>query len=255
MDLESLRKETVYQQKKYDRFRKIIRKLESLKIIDSFPDNYSKKKFIFLTKLGERLINDTGHPISLSRDTLFHDARVGEIVRMLMVYPNVYDVDLEHLISNRSKFDRRADFIPDACLKLKKEKKGMTNIAIELEISRKTKRRIDEKLCYFSDNSYYEFVYYFLPGQGLFELIKGRVEQLKDQSKFILFFLPNIFSKKISFDDGFCLHQMTEYSIDEFLNRSFSNPIESQEVSDEGNISNEATPRPSKFLSLFDRGS
>lgn len=252
LNLETLRSEIVYQQKKYDRFRQIIRKFEQNKITDSFIDPYSNKKFIFLTSLGGRLINENGIQSSLSEETIFHDARAVEVIREILSYPGFEESKLEHEIESRHEFSRRTTFIPDGILTF--EKGGeKARVVFELELSRKTKKRILEKLNRYTENIFYRFVFYFLPTLSLLTLFKELVGEVGGAQKIALFFLPSIYSRKLSFDEGLCHFNGKEHQIDEFLNQSVWESGREQEDSDAGNDTDSKASSPSKFLGIFDR--
>ena len=65
-------------------FRKIIQKLELQKVIQTFRDPYSGKKFVYMSKEGEKLINHSDSSIALCQETIFHDAKVSEVARAML---------------------------------------------------------------------------------------------------------------------------------------------------------------------------
>ena len=121
MDLESLRKECV-RAPQYKSFQRTIRNLEKKKILEGYRDPYSRKKFVYLSSIGEGQLSLKENPTALSGETLIHDLKVSEITRFFHNEDRVDDVELEHQIHDKRNFKLTYKIIPDAILYLEKKK-------------------------------------------------------------------------------------------------------------------------------------
>jgi hypothetical protein len=167
MDLESLRKECS-RVPKYHNFYRVIRNLQKKKILEGYLDPYSRKKFIYLSSLGERQLSLKDNPTALSKDTLIHDIRVSEITRGLLEHDLVDEVELEHQIHDKRNFQITYKVIPDAILHM--ERKGHKyRLALELELTRKNNQRLVEKVRQYECSDYYHYIIYLFPGQLLMQ--------------------------------------------------------------------------------------
>ncbi len=195
MDLESLRREC-FRATKYKNFHRIIRGLEKEKILEGYRDPYSRKKFVFLSPLGESQLSLKENPTAISNETLIHDLKVSEITRSFITNGWIDEVELEHQIQDKRNFKLTYKIIPDAILYI--EKKGHKfNLAYELELTRKSNQRLIEKMKQYEDSSFYHYVMYVFPTEKLMEkYITQAQEKLGSErmSKFMFFFHPEISS-------------------------------------------------------------
>jgi hypothetical protein len=180
-------------------FRRIIQKLELLKIIETFRDPYSGKKFVYMSKDGEKLINKSNSSIALCQETIFHDAKVSEVARAMSEINIFTSVHLEHQDNNRFSSNS-----PDACIRGVKNNKNFI-IAYELEITRKSKSRVIEKAKYYLKSSKYDYVLYMFCTQQVFESYKKWIQsELGNEAfnKILLFWNPSIISRNLNLNDG-----------------------------------------------------
>ena len=195
MDVNSLRKECL-RAPKYHNFYRIIRELQKKKILEGYRDPYSRKKFVYLSPIGEGQLSLKENPTSLSNETLIHDLKVSEITRSLYELGMLDDVELEHEIHDKRSFRLTYKIIPDAILYL--EKKGHKfKIAFELELTRKSNQRLTEKMKQYEDSTFYHYVMYFFPSQNLMEKYIAQAEEKlgkENLSKFMFFYHPLISS-------------------------------------------------------------
>jgi hypothetical protein len=159
LDVQSLIKECP-QRPEYFNFCKTMRKLEKQNIIQSFRHPFSRKKYLYLTHLGEESLTLTDNPTSISKETLLHDIKVSEIVKILMEAGIFYEASLEHELHNKKNFKVSYKIIPDALLVTKRQ--GIdVKVALEVELSRKSIPRIVEKARQYMNSSLYHYVIYF----------------------------------------------------------------------------------------------
>lgn len=197
MDVNSLRKECL-RAPKYHNFCKVIRYLEKEKILEGYRDPHSRKKFVFFSSSGERLLSNKENPTAISNETVIHDSKVSEITHYLYECGLVDEVELEHEINDKRNFKTTYKIIPDAILHL--EKKGHKfKIAFELELNRKSNPRITEKMKQYEDSTYYSYAMYLFPTEKLMETYIEQAEEnlgKASMSKFIFFYHPDISSGK-----------------------------------------------------------
>lgn len=195
MDVNSLRKECLGAPK-YHNFCKIIRNFEKDKILEGYRCPYSRKKFVFFSSSGERLLSLKENPTAISNETVIHDSKVSEITHYLYDCGLVDDVELEHEINDKRNFKTIYKIIPDAILYL--EKKGHKyKIAFELELNRKSNPRIIEKMKQYEDSTYYSYAMYLFPTKKLMETYINLAEEKLGEasmSKFMFFYHPEISS-------------------------------------------------------------
>src|SRR5690606_26572366 len=195
LDINSLRKECL-NAPKYHNFCRVIRKLEKEKILEGYRDPHSRKKFVFFSSSGERLLSPKENPTAISNETVIHDLKVSEITHYLYDNNRVDDVELEHEINDKRNFKSIYKIIPDAILHLEK-KSHQFKIAFELELTRKSNQRITEKMKQYEDSSFYSYVLYLFPTEKLME---AYIEQAKEKlgmesmGKLMFFYHPEISS-------------------------------------------------------------
>lgn len=193
MDVNSLRKECL-RAPKYHNFCRLIRNFEKKKILEGYRDPHSRKKFVFFSSNGERLLSHKENPTAISNETLIHDSKVSEVTHYLYDCGLVDDVELEHEINDKRNFKTTYKIIPDAILHL--EKKGHKyRIAFELELTRKSNQRITEKMKQYEDSSFYSYVMYLFPTKKLMETYLEQAEEKLGKAsmgKFMFFVHPEI---------------------------------------------------------------
>ena len=214
MNLQSLQKESLYPIK-YENFRRVIIKFEGQGILKGFKDPRNKMKYLYLTSLGEKLINLDGNPISVSESTLSHDSKVSELVREFMKLECIDSGELEHELVDKRNFRNNPSHIPDGIIS-GKTSDGRIKIAIELELSGKSKRRMREKLEFYFDNSFYDYVFFIFPNRTFLNSYKRIMEEYPC-GKAYLAYMPSIFFKKIEIDGGDFLYEGKELSIYDVL--------------------------------------
>lgn len=178
--------------------RRIILRLEKKKLLESFCDPETRKKYIFLSKKGERALGIKNYPPALTRRCLRHDAKAVELALKFYDHDFQCDVQLEHKIADRSKFKVYNHNLPDFVLHYKNEDRPSVTIASELEISRKRKSAISDKLKQYLDSAIYDKVLYLVPHIGVLNLIKRLLKQHlngRSTDKFIFAHHPKMLAK------------------------------------------------------------
>lgn len=221
MDVNSLRKECI-RAPKYHNFCRVIRNLEKEKILEGYRDPHSRKKFVFFSSSGERLLSAKENPTAISNETMIHDLRVTEFTHYLYDNGLIDDVELEHEINDKRNFRTIYKIIPDAILHL--EKKGHKfKIAFELELTRKNNQRITEKMKQYEDSTFYSYALYLFPTKKLMETyIEQAKEKLGKASmvKFMFFYHPEISSGNHNPKEIKGVFQDKEITLHDVLNRN-----------------------------------
>lgn len=211
LDLKSLRLECDYAYAPRS-FERMIAKLQRHNVVKSFKDPLSNRKFIYLSKLGERLLGASNS--ELSEETMFHDSRVSMIVKELLSRECFLEFKLEHLIGNRSQA-----FRPDASLS--GEKKGVKfRMAFELELTRKTKDRIKSKLCYYLNHDYYSYILYMFCNHGVMHSYLNIIkDQFEDSAldRVILLSSESLMSRKMTIENSCGYFKNKEVTIEDLF--------------------------------------
>lgn len=196
--------------------RRVILRLEKKKLLESFCDPETRKKYVFLSKKGEKALGIKNYPPALTRRCLRHDAKAVELALKFYDHDFHCNVQLEHKIADRSKFKVYNPNLPDFVLHYKNEGRPSVTIASELEISRKRKSAISDKLKQYLDSAIYDKVLYLVPHVGVLNLIKRLLKQHLNgisTDKFIFAHHPKMLAK-----DSLTLEEYSWSYIDRKMN-------------------------------------
>jgi hypothetical protein len=213
LDLKSLREESEYPSHPSN-FEKLIRRLEKSKVLKSFKDPWSNRKFVYLSHHGLGLVGSE-QKASLSSDSATHDAKVTQITRLLLEKAPFKDSQIAPFINMGEQGPE-----PDAILN-GHQKNKLFRMAFELEINKKSQERIKSKISYYLKSGYYDYIFYMFCHKNIYQNYKNFIVDTfgKDRAynKIMLFYNPTIFSRKIDLaqSQGICGHK--EVSLDELF--------------------------------------
>jgi hypothetical protein len=183
----------------HSRLIRLILRLEKVKIIKGFRDPWSRKKYVYLTRLGEELISLNDYPTAISEESLFHDLRVVDLGQELIKNNVFKKIRFEHQIVNRKNYVTNLALIPDA------EVDGVMNgknfsLAIELELHQKSKDRLEKKAEQYLGSLYDHCLFMFSDKNTLGNYKKFFTEKLgpKFNEKIFLFHLGGIYEPEIN---------------------------------------------------------
>jgi hypothetical protein len=195
--------------------------LEKEKILQGYRDPHSRKKFVYLSSIGEGHLSLKENPTAISSETLMHDLKVSEITRCLQNEGWVDEVELEHQIHDKRNFKSSYNIIPDAILYLEK-KEHRYKIAFELELTRKSNQRLSEKMQQYESSSFYHYVMYFFPSETLMQKYIAQAEEKIGKArmgKFMFFFQPNLSSGQYLPESIKGIYQDREITLSEVLKK------------------------------------
>ena len=197
MDVKSLMKESELESN-YHAFYRVIRELESKKVLEGFREPYSRKKYVYLSSRGESALSLKENPTSVSENSLVHDLKVSEISRMFLHNGWIREALLEHEINDKRVFNSTVKINPNALFEGERNGKKF-RIAFELELTRKSKQRIVQKAIQYSDNDYYDYALYMFSQKSLVESYMETIREkigVEKMNKFMFFFNPFLTSSK-----------------------------------------------------------
>lgn len=203
LDLKNLMVKTNYELG-YVGFTKILSNLEKKSLIGSFRDPFSRKKYLYLTKEGNQYLGGDVNPPAVSKDTFVHDAKVVELVLEFLKLKSFYGFELEHQIMNTKTFGTSYQICPDALMLGEKEGEKF-KLAIELELTRKTKAKYLAKIGQYIDSSYYQFVVYFFQNRGVMNSYRTHIkDKYGDESDRKILYVLNekLLTNKFVFEES-----------------------------------------------------
>ena len=214
LDLKGLRDEIDYPSHR-SVFEKTIRRLEKANVLKSFKDPWSNRKFVYLSQMGEKLVNDSGSPLSICEETIVHDAKVSQVTRIMMERRFFKEVTIEHQLSGKKNKGQQ----PDALILGSKDGTDFT-MAFELELSKKSKDRIKTKIRGYLESGYYNYVFYMFCSSSIMKNYKGFIEEEFGKEAFrklMFFWNPTILSRKLDLNKGNGYFKSKEVRFDEIF--------------------------------------
>ncbi len=119
---------------------------------------------------------------NFNEDNIRHDAVVSTVVSRLITFESVKSVKLPHDFKTKSSWNHHA-IEPDALLLISKNGNEF-NVAIEVELWRKDRKRVFDKLVDYAKASEYDYVFYFFADRPAFESYQKRLNELLIDSDF-----------------------------------------------------------------------
>lgn len=222
-------RELCSKQLNYSNFTRIIRDLEATKVIKSHINRYDKKKYIYLTSFGERLLSKDHNPTTISENTILHDLKVTEICLKMANYPFVNKMELEHEISNKKNFKTSSKVIPDARFSVYVGSDEY-KFALELELSQKDTPRIISKANDYIFDSEYRYIIYIFSNEATMKKYKAEVyESLSKEyaDRFLFFLDEKLTVNEVKFDQVEGTHQGRKLTLDELFSKlkAYERPV------------------------------
>lgn len=180
--------------------RRIYRLEKDKNLLESFIDPYTKEKYVFLSQKGASYVSEKSDSPSLSPQTIIHDAKVSKLTRAFLKLELFRHHSLEHeykqqLFTNKAR--------ADAILTGKKKKRDF-QIALELELTRKAKPRIKNKIIEHLINNRFDYILYYFQDESLLKAYKRIIEEeyeIKTQNRVLYALNAKLMLKDFKFDE------------------------------------------------------
>lgn len=205
LSLNDLKEECIFPMNYTNFARRIYRLENNDNLVKSFIDPYTKQKFIYLSEKGVSYICDKSHAPSISPQTLVHDAKVSILAREFLKLSAIEDFTLEHEFKEKlfKGYTVRADAILHA-----HKNEHRFKIALELELTRKCKSRITNKVLSQINSNSLDYIIYFFQDENLLKAYKRIIEEKlgEESNKKVLYALnPNLMLKDFNFSDTYLI--------------------------------------------------
>ncbi len=119
---------------------------------------------------------------NFNEENIRHDAVVSTVVSRLITFESVKSGKLPHDFKTKSSWNHHA-IEPDALLLVLKNGSEF-NVAIEVELWRKDRKRVFDKLVDYAKASEYDYVFYFFADRPAYESYQKRLNELLLDSDF-----------------------------------------------------------------------
>lgn len=167
VDLKRLMKVVDYPHS-YQAFAQRIKRLEELGYVQSFFCQQFRK-YIYLTRKG--LIETSHHKSNaISDENIRHDIVVSNTLRELLKMSSI----TKGRINNGNKFFNK--YVPDAWIEGKNSSGDHFEMIVEVELTQKSRSRIQDKMKYFYRLPKDEFVIYIFQKPSIFETYKDVIQ-------------------------------------------------------------------------------
>lgn len=219
LDVKNLMRKCNYQAT-YNGFCKMLLRLEKKQLVESFLDPFTGRKYLYLTKQGDDYLGGEDAPPVISKSTLVHDAKVVDHVLSFLGLEPFYAFELEHLIRAGRIINPTKTLCPDAIMFGEKHGEKF-KMAIELELTRKTKSKFLAKAGTYLNSTYYEFVVYIFQNSGVMNSYQKYIRDkfgIESDSKIIYALNEKILTNKFNFNETLVYHNGREGSYEELFN-------------------------------------
>lgn len=170
-------------------FYKAIKRLESAKLIKGFADSFTNQRFLYLLEDGFKSLG-LERMIPIHEENRYHDAHLVRLLLKFKMIPYFENFLLDHKIKKEFPL---LSHTPDAVITGKKKEKF--HLALELELTQKSKERIREAFLFYEASPYFNNVIYFFnrltPYKTYQEVLKNTIE-IKQKDRFILIYEPQL---------------------------------------------------------------
>lgn len=174
----------------YVSFCKMMNHLQNQNLICWQTIIHRRKRVIYLTREAQKEIlpND---PYFIDDRIIFHDAIVSNIVRSLLGKKYFHNCELPHEYLGKKNWNYANILEPDAILF--GQNKGLSfKIAIEVELTQKSKDRITEKINTYIKSEFFDSVIYIFDKRNIFDAYINLVKGIQENSP------SSIYNKGIS---------------------------------------------------------
>ena len=132
--------------------------LERLGFVKSFRNPWNRVKFIYLTQDGAKALEEYEKTRTIDESIIIHESKVSELSFEISKYNSISEIDV--FANGTSHFTKSEDPRHDASF-IYESKGKRFRIGVEVEITRKCKKRIRSRFNDIFNDRYYNNVIYF----------------------------------------------------------------------------------------------
>ncbi|MBL6988678.1 MAG: hypothetical protein ISR65_02835 [Bacteriovoracaceae bacterium] len=162
-------------------FGKIVAKLEEREIVKSFFDGHYKKKLLFLSNKGIKLVGNKQIE-SLDYSTIAHEVATSRVTREMLKLTKVHDAYFSHEINDPSELNKANAIDPDAILYCTAKTQKIV-VGLEIELTQKYRQRVTSKFKNYNESDYYDLALYGFEDKKIYHAYNRFLVGLKDDLK------------------------------------------------------------------------
>jgi len=184
----------------YVSFCKKLLRLEKFGFIKKYLDKFSGKKYVFLTSVGKKHLAQSENYECIAEGHERHDLIAVSILRFFEKFSGVEACLVEHEIKADQKYRAKNQLIPDGMLQVKTLSLESKTIAIEVEITRKSKDRIAKKYKQYLECKDIDIAFWFFSSPSVMKSYMKHFEFLHTDkiNKFVYILIDEIRLEKLN---------------------------------------------------------
>jgi len=199
-------------------YRDLMKKLERLEkvgLVNSITKERSKK-FYYLTDMGKKFSCGTS-TFGVDAEYLTHETATSSFLWELLKYPNFINGN-ELLLVGQNKLD------PDAVVKGKINSQEYS-LAIEIELTQKSIKRINEKFRRYGTQTIFDYTVYVTHNQTLLKSYQRALDLLgkKEKAQIIFLYDENLIDGKLNLNKSLCFYQNNKVNFLKLLKADMGN--------------------------------
>jgi len=204
-------------------FYKRIAKLEKHNLIESFIYPFTGEKFVYLSKNGSKVL-DFENQIPIHSENRFHDAQLTKCLFELTRHEFVAEIYLDHEIKKKLPLIKHT---PDALIKgftLKQE----FNIAIELELTQKSRDRVVDIFRFFDSSNIFNNILYLFNRKTTYEsyqLFLDKDDRILNKKKFLFLYSADLTKKDFDLFKAEVTHFNNKTTLENLFSGRHNAPI------------------------------
>ena len=184
-------------------FYKTFGRIKENGLVEDFQDNYSQRKYVYLSKKGREALG-INYLIPLNKESLIHDSFSSENAFHFKDFPFTKEVLVDHEILQRYPLIGHR---PDA-LVFGYHKKDFC-MAMEMELTIKSKERILETFSYYHESGFFNNVLYIFGQERVYETYIRALENEGahlNKSKFLFLYMKSMYRRYYDTFNSPCYH-------------------------------------------------
>ncbi len=205
----------------YESFKRKIRKLEQMQLIKHKRYSHNKK-YLYLTELGFKYTQGV-NKLEPSQDIFLHDLLLSEILVETLKFSKVTDVTCY------PQFESRIE--PDGMIYALSGDEEL-KIALEVELTQKSKTRVVSKLEEYRDSALYDFVLFVTNSERISKTYSRYINELDSSiiQKSVLILNPDMQPTDINLEKSICIYKGKRVKFTSILGEKAMSQSESSTV-------------------------